>query len=365
MSDLIEPPIPDDVDLRNLEWMPLHIDKLVSSRAWRDAKRRPDLAFFMMNLWMAAWKEVPAGSLPNDDRTLREIAGCSPQRWPTARQPVLRSFVAATNARIYHPTIVEEAIRAWELKTSRHAKMKDARKAKAAKRIAQQNQGLRRQVKTLTQSLTQTLLQDQSKTLLQEQSKGLSQLLPYHTVQAVGADAPPALTRSDESSLVRSREQAQDWPSDWLEILQGIAKPCQGGDQAIALGVGPLLELGRKGIEWQVMVAGVTAAAAKCAKLTSITPILSFIEGAERQLTRAREIGQAAPKSHANGAPEEMITIVAPMPLRNLLGLIDIFAETGTWPTGTYAGEIAPGDPGCRIPQRYWPAAMRAGKDAP
>ncbi len=59
------PLVPADVDLRGLEYMPLLGARLMASdfhaRAsdseWRAA----------LTLWWAAWQQVPAGSLPDDD----------------------------------------------------------------------------------------------------------------------------------------------------------------------------------------------------------------------------------------------------------------------------------------------------------
>jgi hypothetical protein len=42
-------------------YMPLYIQRLQRSKAWLRCKRRPELAFYMVNLWMRAWHEVPAG----------------------------------------------------------------------------------------------------------------------------------------------------------------------------------------------------------------------------------------------------------------------------------------------------------------
>ena len=68
MSDLPEPMTPADCDLRGLEYMPLLGQHLFGSefnaRA-NDSEWRAGLT-----LWWAAWCQVPAASLPDDDVAL-------------------------------------------------------------------------------------------------------------------------------------------------------------------------------------------------------------------------------------------------------------------------------------------------------
>jgi hypothetical protein len=80
-----------DCNLRAFEYIPLLIARLRRSRAWLTCKRRPELAFYMINLWTAAWHEVPAGSLEDDDDVLADLAMCDPANGPgqAARAPRL------------------------------------------------------------------------------------------------------------------------------------------------------------------------------------------------------------------------------------------------------------------------------------
>jgi hypothetical protein len=96
------------------------------------------------------------------------------------------------------------------------------------------------------------------------------------------------------------------WPDDWLETLQAEARPIRGGEQAVALGVGPLLELQANGCQWQTALDGVRAAAAKITDgVQTISPILSFIKTAGRNLEKARSMngfGRSSATPPANGA---------------------------------------------------------------
>ena len=73
-ADLPEPPVPADLDTRDLWWMPLDIGALLNSDF--NAMTRSDTAWRAgVTLWLKAWHQVPAGSLPNDERVLCFFAG--------------------------------------------------------------------------------------------------------------------------------------------------------------------------------------------------------------------------------------------------------------------------------------------------
>lgn len=127
MTGLPEPLTPENCDLQNYPWMPLVITKLTKSKAWFLCKRKPDLAFYMINLWMAAWHEVPAASLEDDDEMLCELAKCDPKKWGAVRDVVMRNWVKCSDGRLYHHIIAEEAIKSWSDKHNR-VEAKDAEK---------------------------------------------------------------------------------------------------------------------------------------------------------------------------------------------------------------------------------------------
>ncbi len=145
------------------------------------------------------------------------------------------------------------------------------------------------------------------------------------------------------------------WPADWVEELQGLVKACPGADQAIALGVGPLLELGKRGFEWAVVADGVKAAAAKCDKISSISPILTFIETSNRDLAKAR--GIASPVKNGHAPDEEKPEMVRfkdnqEFKLRNVLAQIKRWEQGGEWHTDIFG--FPPGSPFCLVPEELW-----------
>jgi hypothetical protein len=62
-----------------------------------------------------AWGEVPAASLPNDDRSLAHFSGAGTS-WAKVRVVAMRGFVLCSDNRYYHPVLAAEVERAFERK---------------------------------------------------------------------------------------------------------------------------------------------------------------------------------------------------------------------------------------------------------
>ncbi|KVP11981.1 hypothetical protein WJ85_17270 [Burkholderia ubonensis] len=92
-------------------------------------------------LWAKCWQQVPAASLPDDDRVLAHLAGLSENlpKWKKVRDVALRGFVKCSDGRLYHPVIAEKAIEAMgkraehvereENELSRQQRYRERRKA--------------------------------------------------------------------------------------------------------------------------------------------------------------------------------------------------------------------------------------------
>lgn len=111
-----EPLVPADVDLRDFDFMPLHVTRL------RDSELRtsetPAACWAAVLLWCTSWHQVPAGSLPDNDRYIAEKAGYFAQgkvlgSWKSVRSGALRGFVKCSDGRLYHPVVAEKALEAW------------------------------------------------------------------------------------------------------------------------------------------------------------------------------------------------------------------------------------------------------------
>lgn len=107
------PLTPADCDLRGFAFMPLDVGRLVDSDTWLLATG--DEAKACMTLWARAWHQVPASSLPNDDRVLAKLSGAG-RSWPKVREVALRGFVACDDGRLYHPVIAAKALEALKLR---------------------------------------------------------------------------------------------------------------------------------------------------------------------------------------------------------------------------------------------------------
>ena len=123
---LPEPLVSVEVDLRSFPFMALDVVRLQRSKHWLIARQNPEVGFYSLNLWMAAWHELPAASIENDDEILSALAGCSMARWQEVKNLVLRNWVLCSDNRLYHPVVAEKAREAWEKKLGRQKQTKAA-----------------------------------------------------------------------------------------------------------------------------------------------------------------------------------------------------------------------------------------------
>lgn len=106
-SHLPAPPIPADADLRHFPCVSINAADLRNS----DMAIEGDPAdnWFCIILMMAAWHQLPAGSLPDDDAKLAYLAGMGRdlRGWKKRRKGALRGWVLCSDGRLYHPMMVE------------------------------------------------------------------------------------------------------------------------------------------------------------------------------------------------------------------------------------------------------------------
>lgn len=111
-----EPFTPSDCDVRNLDGFMLNVEKLMASELWAISTGEEFKA--ALALWCRAWKQVPAASLPNDERVLMAFSGAG-ARWKKVRDVALRGFVLCSDGRLYHPVLAADAIRAAKARQQR------------------------------------------------------------------------------------------------------------------------------------------------------------------------------------------------------------------------------------------------------
>ena len=105
-----EPLVAAEVDLRGMPWMPLDTQRLLDSDLFALATAEEFRAAVV--LWCKAWQQVPAGSLPSDDRVLAHLSGMG-TRWQKVKDVALRGFVLCNDGRLYHSVIAEKVADAW------------------------------------------------------------------------------------------------------------------------------------------------------------------------------------------------------------------------------------------------------------
>jgi hypothetical protein len=83
-------------------------------------------------LWCAAWHQVPAASLPNDDAELARIAGFGRfvTEWKAIKEEALHGFVLCSDGRYYHGVVAEIALESWAKRQAFQARSKAANEAR-------------------------------------------------------------------------------------------------------------------------------------------------------------------------------------------------------------------------------------------
>lgn len=111
------PPLtPADCDLQDFQYMELDVRRLRDSKFSSTPNAEAFRAGVM--LWCAAWHQVPAASLPDDDVELADLAGYgkmpfSVKYWRKVRTEALAGFIKCADGRLYHEVIAEKANTAW------------------------------------------------------------------------------------------------------------------------------------------------------------------------------------------------------------------------------------------------------------
>lgn len=130
MSDLPEPLVPAEVDLRDFAFMPLDVQRLRDSDLASD--ETPEACWAAVLLWCASWHQLPAGSIPDSDDWQAKHAGYKAQGriapgWKRIRNGALRGWVPCSDGRLYHPVVAEKALESWRHKLAQRWRSEVAR----------------------------------------------------------------------------------------------------------------------------------------------------------------------------------------------------------------------------------------------
>lgn len=123
MTDLPAPPVPAGCDLRTLPSMMLDLSRLFDSELYMLSTG--DQFKAAMTLWGKAFHQVPAGSLPTNERVLAIMSGAGQAKWPRVREMVLRGWVLHSDGRLYHSVVTEKVLDALAMRQSQSKRAKD------------------------------------------------------------------------------------------------------------------------------------------------------------------------------------------------------------------------------------------------
>jgi hypothetical protein len=89
-----------------------------------------------MTLWLRSWDQVPAGSLPADERSLCRLAelGRDLRTWRKIAPDALHGWFTASDGRLYHPVVTEIVTEAWERKKQRSNRTEKARSSRLSQK---------------------------------------------------------------------------------------------------------------------------------------------------------------------------------------------------------------------------------------
>jgi Protein of unknown function (DUF1376) len=118
MTDLPEPLTPADCNLRGMPWMSLDVQRVIDSDLFGLSTGDEFKAAF--RLWAKSWHQIPAASLPNDDKLLAHLAGLTELQWRKVRTVALRGWTLCSDGRLYHPVIAEKAREALGVREVNH-----------------------------------------------------------------------------------------------------------------------------------------------------------------------------------------------------------------------------------------------------
>ena len=109
---MTDPMTPPECDLAGFDFMPLDVSRLLKSDTWINAASVPHLSHALISLWAEAWRQVPAASLPTNDKVQQRLSMVE-GKWPKVRAAALADWVECSDGRLYHPVVAEKALEAW------------------------------------------------------------------------------------------------------------------------------------------------------------------------------------------------------------------------------------------------------------
>ena len=124
MSEKLPAPlVGPEVDCSDLDGFMLNAERLMSSELL--ALHGNEILGAALLLRCRAWKQRPAGSLPDDDRVNAAFARMPMAKFRRLKGAIMRGFVKCSDGRLYHKVLAVEAANAFERKVA-HRKRREA-----------------------------------------------------------------------------------------------------------------------------------------------------------------------------------------------------------------------------------------------
>lgn len=123
-NDLAPSPLtPKDCDVSSYPGFIVQASRLQNSEFWMLSSNRMKVA--AIELWMFAWRQVPAASLPDNPKLLSSVTGIPANqiremlRCGAFHLTAFHGFVRCSDGRLYHPVLAGDALRAWQTSQAR------------------------------------------------------------------------------------------------------------------------------------------------------------------------------------------------------------------------------------------------------
>jgi hypothetical protein len=205
MNGLPEPLTPAECDLRGMPFMPVDLVRLFDSDIYALSTGDEFKAAF--TLWGKAFLQVPAGSLPTDDRILAHLSGTG-ARWARVKAMALRGWIECSDGRLYHPVVAEKAREAWTARLGQRARTEAARAARAAKRQDSDSGN----TPPVTTSVTENVTTSVTDTVTGSKGQGQGQLSKKERDTSLRSVSLPRARRAVSASLTHFADFWQAYP---------------------------------------------------------------------------------------------------------------------------------------------------------
>ena len=144
-GELMDPPVPATLEVASwTKYMPLDVAALMNSR-FIARSTGPQFKAAVL-LWCAAWMETPTGSLPDDDEHLCYLARYPRHLWSKERQKILSGFEKASDGRLYHRFVCQQAMAAHTKREEKRAENAARTRAATASRSTSRQRHVERHV---------------------------------------------------------------------------------------------------------------------------------------------------------------------------------------------------------------------------